>query len=335
MIPAEGSEVKIEVDRGAVGSPGAHGSLRAALDALRTTGIHQITRLDPVLLAALRVPDGASLPEARELARRSLLTHADRLSPELRTAFLEAAGFRRDAPARAGERIQALADHLHISRRSAYRRVQKAIDQLTVMLLAGSERCVVEDIDYVFLNSRVRVDLEGDSPTVVTERTISARSDNVSHLDDRLYFPRLTGDFLNLRALEGCTVTSNELVSPGVWAVRVELPRTFRAGERHTFALSVRLPDHDSFEPVIGFLPYTTSFDATVELRFGNRRPASLEQFVALPPIPGAPRPSDTQRVTPVERKHVFVLPQMRPGWCYGIKWSWDTPAQPPSVPVL
>lgn len=90
----------------------------------------------------------------------------------------------------------------------------------------------------------------------------------------------------------------------------VRLPHELKVGEQHAFALSLRLPDHDSLEPFIGFLPYTTSFDATIELRFGDRLPTALEQFVGPPPIPGSPRASDVRPVTPIGRRHTITLPR-------------------------
>ncbi len=311
---------------------GGDEGLRTALRHLCSLGFSKVVRVDPALMAALRVPDHASLAEARELTRRSLLTHADRLSDDLRTAFLESAGFRRDAPASAPARVQAAADQLRVSRRTAYRRLDEAVDQVVAMLAPGAEKCIVQDIDYVFLNARVRVDLEGSYPTIVNERTIGARSEGVNHLDERLVLPRLTEGDLNLRALEGCAIDEKVRVSQGVWALRVRLPHELAVGEQHSFALSIRLPDHESLEPFIGFLPYTTSLDATIELRFGDQLPATLEQFVAPPPIPGAARPSDLHPVTPIGRRHAFSFPEMRPGLCYGIKWSW--PESTPLVPV-
>ncbi|MBK8464132.1 MAG: hypothetical protein IPL36_14295 [Nigerium sp.] len=306
--------------------------LRAALKRLCSLGLNTIVRVDPALAAALRVPRDSSPAEAHELTRRSLLAHSDRLSGELRVVFLEACGFRRDSPDSALARVQAAADRLRVSRRTAYRRLDAAIDQIVTMLLKGSEKCIVQDIDYVFLNAHMRVDLAGSYPTIVTERTISARSAGVDHLDERLFFPRLAEGDLNLRALEGCAVEENTFVGAGVWALRVRLPHELKVGEQHAFALSLRLPDHDSLEPFIGFLPYTTSFDATIELRFGDRLPTALEQFVGPPPIPGSPRASDVRPVTPIGRRHTITLPQMRPGLCYGVRWAWADAA--PAVPV-
>lgn len=72
--------------------------VRAALHELRSAGLKSATPINPALLAALGVPEHLSGVAARDLVRRSLLSYSDRLSPRLRIAFLESAGFRREAP---------------------------------------------------------------------------------------------------------------------------------------------------------------------------------------------------------------------------------------------
>lgn len=312
---------------------GTSDDLLEPLRHLRSRGMNSASRIHPALLRALGVPSDTPPGEARDLVRRSLLAHSDRLDHTHRIAFLESAGFRRDAPVATGDRVSAAAGALKTSKRTIYRLIEQAIDQIAALVFSRSQRCLLQDIDYVFLRARVRVDLTGNYPAIVTERTLSARSDGIDHLDERLFFPKLAGEHLNLIALEGCTLEDNNFVDRGIWSIRLRLPRALAMGEQHTFAVSVRLPDHESLDPVIGFLPRTTSFDATVEFRFGDRLPAMLEKFTAPPPIPGIVPAGDTERVTPEGRRHTFVLPQMRPGLCYGVRWFW--PAEPePAVPV-
>lgn len=212
--------------------------------------------------------------------------------------------------------------------------IDKAIDQVASLIFSESDRCILQDIDYVFVRAHVRVDLTRGYPSIVTERTISARSEGIDHLDERVYFPRMSGTALNLLALEGCSVADLTHVGPGVWSVRLRLSRRLTLGDQHTFSVSVRLPDHGSLEPVVGFLPHTTSFDATIEFNFGDHAPSVLEQFTAPPPIPLTFTSGDTTIVTPTTRRHTINLPQMRPGLCYGVRWEWP-PESELAVPVL
>lgn len=316
--------------------------LRAALDSLRSSGIHSATEIDPVLLAALGVPSHYSLGEARELVRRRLLAHAERLDPKLRIALLESAGFRRDAPTSSVARMQAAADNLGISLRSAYRRTCQAILQVAALIQSNAEQRLPTDVDYVYVRARIRVDFTRGYPSQITERTVSARTDGLEILNEFLHYPKLRGTHLDLIALEGCTVAANTQVAPGMWAVQLRLRHTLALGEQHTFSFSVRLPDHASMDPLVGFLPHTESMDATVEFNFGDRRPVALEQFSGPPPVSGVVSPTESISIAPQGQRHMFELPQMRPGFCYGIRWQWPEEAEPdpaspaaPGVPVL
>ncbi len=310
-------------------TPNASLGVREALDKLRSAGINQAFDVDPVLAAALGVPRDSTPRETYDLVRRGLFTYSDRLSPaKLRTAFLEAAGFRQNSPASAGDRIRAAAEVLGISQRSAYRLVKKAVDQLATNMASESERCRVQGIDYVFLKSHVRVDLEGKKPGIVTQRTISARIDGVDRIEDRVAFPLLTGSELDLRAIDECELDDCSLVEPGMWSIRLKLPRPLALGEPHSFAVSVVLPDHESLEPVIGFLPHTDSYEASVEFRFGQRLPVRFDEFDGETPNPATMRPRVTREVPPIGRRQTFKFPEMRRGLCYGVRWHWPTDAE-------
>lgn len=57
-----------------------------------------------------------------------------------------------------------------------------------------------------------------------------------------------------------------------------------------------------------------------MELRFGERLPARVEQFACRPPIQAIPAESIVP-VTPVPRQ-VITWAHMQPGMCYGVRWS-------------
>lgn len=297
--------------------------LRAGIAALRATGIHRAEEFSPLLLEALRISPTQPSSTIRELVRRSLLACTDRLNPRHRQAFLEAAGFRRDAAASRGARLQATADLFGVSERTAYRIVDDAIDDLAAMLTSSSQRCILQDVDYVFASSRCRVDLSDSRPAVVMERTITAHSEGIDHIDERVGYPRLAGERLNLRALEGCGVEDTRFIAPGIWSLRLRFPRALRIGEQHSFAVSVIFPDHESLEPVVGFLPHTASYDARVELIFGDTRPGALQRFATIPPLEPETHVPEDQWMPPAGSRHEFVFTQMRPGMCYGVRWRW------------
>lgn len=306
--------------------------LRDAIIELRAAGIQWAAGFKPKLLEVLNIPAATSSPHTRELVRRSLLAHSDQLNQKHRQAFLEAAGFRRGADSSPGARFQAAADIFGVSRRTAYRMVDEAIDSLVTVLLSPQQRCAVQDVDYVFTTSRCRVDLSGPSPTVVMERTLTSHSIGLDHIEERVGYPRLNGEQLNLRALEGCAVKEKRFIAPGIWSLRLGFPRPLQIGEQHSFAISVIFPDHESLEPVVGFLPHTTSYDAKVELVFGENLPEALHRFETMPPLEPESHVNPTAWTRPVQSKHEFVFSQMRPGICYGVRWRQERPRRDNSL---
>lgn len=301
-------------------SPG----LRQFFEELLTRGFMNMRDFSTELAGVLRL-DGSAPPEVlRENVRRRILAAAEELDKDLRAVFLTAAGFRHDAPLSVSARLQAAAVPLRISERTARRRYKQACVGIATILVSTDARSVLADIDYVFLRSRTWIDLRDDEPTIVISRTIGTRSDRIDHVDDRFRLPRFTGEQLTVIGLEGCRAEQPSLVGTNIWALKLRFPRVLRIGDQHTFAISIRLPDRDSLEPFVGFLPHTTSLDATVELRFGDQRPALLEKFSAPPPVDGLIRIPGSELIQPVAARHVFVFEQMKPGLCFGVRWHWD-----------
>ena len=205
------------------------GELRSAIDKVRSTGVQRVADVPPALLASLKISADVPPAEARERVRAGLFALAERLDPDLRRAFLESAGFRRDAAPAAGDRIKATATMLGTSERTAYRRVDEAVAEMALLLQSRDGRPALVDLDYVFLRSHFRVDLTGDAPLMVMERTISARSDGVSRIDERVNLPRMRHQQLHFRALEGCRVESNNFLTPGMWAITLSFPRPLKS----------------------------------------------------------------------------------------------------------
>lgn len=100
---------------------------------------------------------------------------------------------------------------------------------------------------------------------------------------------------------------------------RVE--RTAR-NDDHTFVISIQLPRHEAMVPMVGLYPVspTTKFKASV--RFGSRRPTSVERFEGA--IPVGTFPPVTQIFNPAVRYHESTFTAPRIGLGYGIKWGWD-----------
>lgn len=315
------------VDTFAALSPG----LRQFFEELLTRGFMGMRAFSPELLEVLRLDPSTPPGVLREQVHRRLVTAAEQVDKNLSTIFLTAAGFRRDAPPGVAARLQAAAAPLQISERTARRRYQRACARIAAILVSSETRSALADIDYVYLASRTWIDLRDDEPAIVISRTLSARTDRIDHIEDRFRLPRFTGDQLTVISLEGCRLERSTLVGDRIWALTLGFPHVLRLGDQHTFAISIRLPDRDSLDPFVGFLPHTTSLDATVELLFGERRPAVLEKFSTPPPVDGLTRIPGAETIRPVEDRHLFVFEQMKPGLCFGIRWHWEDPYVPVS----
>lgn len=304
-------------------NPDAKAELDDLMESLRKRGFMRTPEFSPRLADALHVDSSLPQGTAQEHIRRKLVATADQLDPPLRTAFLAVAGLRPDAPPSTGERLAHAARLLSTSERTARRRFDDAAEQIVAILLSTSQRSILAEIDYSFVHARTRVDLRDATPYIINERTISARSDGIDHVDERIGLPRFTGDSLQIRALEGCRVEQVAQVGLGMWSLRLSFPRPLRVGDRHSFATSIQLPSQDALDPIVGFLPHTTSYDASVELRFGDRRPTAVERFVSPPLIDTNTTFADSELITPVEARHDFTFSRMQPGLGYGVRWRW------------
>lgn len=311
--------------------------LVTALQDLRIAGISTPSAgYDPALLEALRIARGMPAQQAQRIVHRALAIAADQLlstgqkavpgqmpdqrRTELRTAFLVSAGFTEGAPMSPGERVAAAAQELGLSRRTTYRRVEEAIELIAHSLLSLPIAPMLEENDYVHSRLACRVDLRREGPYVELERSLVALTDGIDHLDDQLALPNYDGQELDYWTLEGCELDSAMKLWPSMWSIRLTLPRPLRSGEAHKFAVALRLPNFDAMEPYVGFMPRTSSYEATIDLLLGDR-PARVFRLDGVPPthslagIPGIEEPLTTTSPR-------FEFNRLRAGLSYGIRWE-------------
>lgn len=297
--------------------------IRVAVEHIRERGFAAVTwQPAPALLAALGLPEATDLPDARSAVRSSLISCAAVLRPELRTAFLVAAGAHQGAPASSSERMQQLTAELHVSLRTAYRKVKNAISEIAALLVERAHVPMVEGAHIIMTRSICRVDLRGKSPTVLMQRTIRAYVDGISYFDEQFQLPRYDGEKLHYKGLEGCLPVQVTHVGNRLWAARLQFPAPLRIGHEHTFVVRLRLPRHEDLEPMMGFVPHTSSFHATVELYFGQQLPAFVESFEAMPPTGRAPEVGTNRREQQLAAQLCYDFPKMQPGLSYGVRWG-------------
>ena len=277
----------------------------------------------PALLSALGVPTDANPQQAWRTVEARLKAYATQLDSELRMSFIEGMGLREGAPQGSVERLRIIAQRIDRVERTARRRVGEAIDAMARLILNGSvPKDVSASAEYLLANIEMHADLRGKAPTIVLRRTIQALASSVERFEDKINFPPLgPGESVRVTALEGCRV-SIEYLGSSSFLVTSRFTSPVGYNEEHTFVISIQLPREDVMMPAVGLYPIspTTKFRASV--RFGSRRPTSVERFEGAVPV--GTFPPVTESFDPAKRYHesTFIAPRI--GLGYGIQWSWD-----------
>lgn len=300
-------------------------SLNALVDDLKELSAHgsQAVGSCAALLAALGIPSDVGAVQAWRAVEARLKAYATQLDSELRMAFIEGMGLRPGAPQGSVERLRVIAKRIDRVERTARRRVGEALDEMARLILTES---VPHDMgstaEYLLANCEMHADLRGKAPTIVLRRTIQALTPSVERFEDKINLPTLEpGESIRVTALEGCHVSVEDLGSSSFLITSRFTPPVPYNGDQ-TFVISIQLPRHEAMVPMVGLYPVspTTKFKASV--RFGSRRPASVERFEGA--IPVGTFPPVTQTFNPAVRYHESTFTAPRIGLGYGIKWGWD-----------
>lgn len=277
----------------------------------------------PALLSALGVPADASAQHAWRTVEARLKAYATQLDSGLRMAFIEGMGLRAGAPQGSVERLRIIAQRIDRVERTARRRVDEAIEKMARLILHGS---VPDDIgasaQYLLADFEIHADLRGKAPTIVLKRTIQALVPSVERFEDNVNLPTLGPDeSIRVTALEGCRVTVEDL-GPSSFLITSRFTPPVAYNDERTFAISIQLPRQDAMVPMVGLYPVSPTKRVTASVRFGARRPTSVERFERA--IPVGTFPPATQAFDPAARHHQCVFDNPRIGFGYGIQWSWD-----------
>lgn len=303
-------------------------SLLDAIKDLKEVGFPNMREIPGSLMRALRIIPKQPAEVIRQQTRQRLLEAAKRLPDEdHRKIFPIITGLDAGVYEPTAVRVARAAAAVDRSDRTVQRwYVEKVVPRIIELLAEPPSRIIT----YYFTQSHITVDLTGAQPVVITRRTICALSDGVDHIVDRIGTPSLGEKDLTLRLAYGCTVGGLDRLGPEVWSIRLDFPRPLASGEEHAFVVSCQFPDRESLAPLMGFLPYHDSLDGILELEFGDTLPAALDQFTTPPPIDGLHHIPGSKRTHRVKSKHVFTMPRMVPGICYGVKWHWEDPGPLP-----
>lgn len=172
----------------------------------------------------------------------------------------------------------------------------------------------------------VRVNVE---PVEVIERkTIVALADDVAEIVTSVNVPRHPDALdrpvkLESELLYGGSLELREQPYDSFFANVIVLPRPLRAGERHEYAVRLRIPPGQRMAPHFLHVPFRRSDHFELRVRFDPRRPPRSVWLLCDAPTAVIYQPEPEARVIVPDRfGEVYAsFHDMRPGLGYGVRW--------------
>ncbi len=312
--------------------PDDHATLTDELKRLRKgRGVHATNiseRAGPGLrrLCGIRPDDAAATVRARLMT--TLRELAGRLPADLGLALLVELGLHEVATQpRLGERLDWLAGRIARDARTARRRADQACDRLAEMAGALPDEPASSEGWYTRHFSAL-VLLDGEAPEVTETRTVVATRDGITELDTDFSLPRHPdhagpGREVGVTLLYGGRLVRRLRQSESYWAFSVALPDTLHAGQRHEFALRLRMPPGQPVRNYYAVIPHRRCDEVEMRLRFHpDRMPARLWRLAGAPVrVVDDAQPSGELLAPDAagEIHQTFSRPRM--GFAYGVQW--------------
>ncbi|MGE5827935.1 MAG: hypothetical protein ACM30G_06155 [Micromonosporaceae bacterium] len=230
-----------------------------------------------------------------------------------------------------------LAGQLNCHERTARRRVDEAFD---VLVLVATERAQADrghtdlaerSIDDAWQLRTVRgfLRLDGPTPDLTEQSSIVVTGDQVSEIVFLFTVPRVAGAAaadhdLVVEMLFGGRIGRCERASDEHFRILVELPRTYRRGETHEYAIRYQIPPGQPMAPHYLLQPSAPclSFDVTVRFNLAAP-PATVWRLDGVDPR-GFDVPASVKDLLLPDRFGDVQLSfrQLRQDRAYGVKWS-------------
>lgn len=297
---------------------------------MRHPGI--LKRLGPQTRRLAGIGDEANSTTARAAMTSAIEDLLRAESVETRLAVLGALALhpqsdQRDLTAR--ERW--LAGQLNCHERTARRRVDEAFDVLVLVATDRAQADVAEQpISDAWQVSSVRayLRLDGPSPDLTEHRSIVATRDQLSEIVCLFTLPRVAGTAadehdLMAEVLYGGRIRQRERRPGEHFRIVVELPRTYRRGESHEYAIHYQIPPGQPMVPHYVLQPLSLCLAFDVTIRFNPAAPpTSVWRLDGVPPrVVDAPQSPDDLLVPDRFGDVRLSFRQLRQGYAYGVKW--------------
>jgi hypothetical protein len=224
-----------------------------------------------------------------------------------------------------------LAGQLNCHERTARRRVDEAFE---VLVLVASDRAQADAAEQPVSDAwqvqslRAFLRLDGPSPDLTEHRSIVVNRDELGEIVCLFTLPRVSGaptddHDLVVEVLYGGRIRHRERPSEEHFRIVVELPRTYRRGETHEYAIRYQVPPGQPMAPHYVLQPLSPCLAFEVTVRFNPAvPPTSVWRLDGVPPrMVDAPQ-SPTDLLVPDRFGDVRLsFRQLRQGYAYGVKW--------------
>jgi hypothetical protein len=228
------------------------------------------------------------------------------------------------------ERQQWLARQRDFHPRTARRRMDEALDAILAAVHEqdGSPPPGAAGSDWRVCSLEAVLRLTTDGPTLMERRVIEFAAPEVDEITSRLSVPRPDGKLsapsgVLAETLFGVRIVERQQPSDDHYQYRLRLPRQFRAGERHEYAMTFQIPAGQRMASHYVMQPLTPCDEFTLVVRFDMRRAPGAVWVLdeVAPRVVDSDRPSGTvvapDRLGELHR----TFRDLRQGFAYGIKW--------------
>lgn len=246
-----------------------------------------------------------------------------------------ALGLRPDARGTLEGRVEQLAADLHVSKRTAQRRIEEALRSLatdavaTLQAEAGGVRMkshlpATSGAGWAVEELRDLLRLDKSAVEVMQERRIVAIHDRVEKVTGALGLPG-RADAVDIELVFGGRLRSVHRQST-VIRYDVELPIPLRQGQCHSYAVRLRFPDGQPLAPHYVVQPLAPFESLSIRVRFDPVRMPTRVWRVdsALPREVDDPDAAWETMVPDPVGEVMSAFHSSRPGLAYGLAWSWD-----------
>lgn len=176
--------------------------------------------------------------------------------------------------------------------------------------------------EWLVTKARFHMDLRGDAPSIILERTIQSLVGVGDKFVDFVRFPGLLeSEKISVTSTIGCEVESVEFKGAGYFVITSRLAKPVMYGDEHEFGISASVPRHDAMDTCVCYYPRTPTRAVRLEVTFGTKKPGIVERFDA--EMPSKIFPEEVEQLDPNQRHHVCDFTRLVVGGNYGIRWEW------------